>query len=46
MERIKSKKSKKLNKIFISVLFAILSIAGGLYGIGSYMDTDTDSVLP
>ena len=37
MKNIKSRKSKKLNKIFISVLFAILSIAGGLYGIGNYM---------
>ena len=37
MTKIKSKKAKKLSKIFISVLFAILSIAGGLYGIGNYM---------
>ena len=37
MTRVKSRKAKKLSKIFVSVLFAILSIAGGLYGIGNYM---------
>ena len=37
MTRVKSRKAKKLSKKLIGVLFAILSIVGGVYGIGNYM---------
>ena len=45
MERIKSKKSKKLNKIFTWIIFALALISGSTYGINSYIKAKADDVV-
>jgi len=45
MKRIKSKKSKKLNKIFTWIIFALALISGSTYGINSYIKAKADDVV-